>query len=203
MDSNDTYRSFAELSRREREGQDWRRILRRRQSAFAILAPHGGGIEPGTSEIAIAVAGTEHSIYCFEGIKRRGNQSMHITSGRFDDPICVELTKSVRTVVTVHGCNDKDDIVYVGGLHTELKASAIDSLSAVGFSAVEDTTDHDGTAQSNICNQGFEARGLQFEISLGTRMTMFAGLRASERRLTTDRFVAFVSALRTVFQSNP
>jgi phage replication-related protein YjqB (UPF0714/DUF867 family) len=46
--------------------------------ALAILAPHGGGIEPGTSELAEAVAGEGLSFYAFEGLKRSGNAVLHV-----------------------------------------------------------------------------------------------------------------------------
>ena len=92
---------------------------------------------------------------------------------------------------------DRDDIIYVGGLHSELRDSMLHSLAGFGFSAILDATDHTGTEVGNICNQGSEGRGLQFELSLGARMKMFAGLRASERRITTDRFAAFIAAVRS------
>ncbi len=52
----DTYPNFAALARKERSGIDYQVRVRRARPAFAIMAPHGGGIEPGTSEIADAIA---------------------------------------------------------------------------------------------------------------------------------------------------
>ena len=48
----DTYPNFATLEQHERAGIDYAVLVRREEPAFAIVAPHGGGIEPGTSEIA-------------------------------------------------------------------------------------------------------------------------------------------------------
>jgi phage replication-related protein YjqB (UPF0714/DUF867 family) len=53
----------------------------------AVIAPHGGGIEPGTSELATAIAGDDFSLYLFEGLKSAGNGELHITSTNFDEPI--------------------------------------------------------------------------------------------------------------------
>ena len=65
----DTYRNFDELSQKEVAGVDYRILLRRSRAVFAIVAPHGGGIEAGTSEVAEAIASEEFSFYSFEGIK--------------------------------------------------------------------------------------------------------------------------------------
>jgi phage replication-related protein YjqB (UPF0714/DUF867 family) len=55
------YKSFGELSYNESEGQDY--VIRTclRNSPVLVMAPHGGKIEPGTAEIAEAIAGNDHS----------------------------------------------------------------------------------------------------------------------------------------------
>lgn len=194
--SRDIYRSFAELTQQQRENQDWRRILERQSAAVALIAPHGGGIEAGTSEIATAIAGREFSLYCFEGIKVHGNRVLHISSHLFDDPMCLDLLRSTRIAITIHGCADSADVVYVGGLHKELRAAAFKSLSDAGFRAVDDCTNHDGNDPMNICNRCHGGKGVQLELSRGIRARMFAGLRVSERRSTTKDFESFVSVIR-------
>src|SRR4030095_5264141 len=124
----DQYKNFAELARKEVAGVDYRILLRRETSSFAIVAPHGGGIEPGTSEIANAVAesdlsaGTNLSFYAFEGIKSEGNKDLHITSTNFDEPICVTLIKTAQIIITIHGEHSDEDGegVFVGGLNKRL-----------------------------------------------------------------------------------
>ncbi len=192
------YRSFDELAGRQREHHDWRHIVVPRSSAVALLAPHGGGIEPGTSEIATAIAGSEFSLYCFEGLRRWRNGALHIASTRFDDPACLDLLEYVQAAVTVHGCAERREIVYLGGLHEELRGAAEQSLSAAGFRVAQDTTVHGGTDRANICNRCAGGRGLQLELSRGLRVGMFAGLRASERQVRTASFAAFVGAIRAV-----
>ena len=76
----DKYPNFATLAQHERAGIDYCVLVRRAEPAFAIVAPHGGGIEPGTSEIADAIARQRWSFYTFEGLKRAGNGVLHITS---------------------------------------------------------------------------------------------------------------------------
>jgi phage replication-related protein YjqB (UPF0714/DUF867 family) len=194
----DRYGTFAELTRHHRENHDWRHFVRPRSAAAAVLAPHGGNIEPGTSEIATAVAGAELSLYCFEGLRRWRNGILHISSTRFDDPICLDLLEFVRIAVTIHGCADSRDVVYVGGLHQELRAAVATSLSAAGFRATQDDTIHSGTDPANICNRALDGRGLQLEISRGLRADMFAGPRAAGRQAPLAKFGAFVAAVRAV-----
>src|SRR6266851_10224744 len=117
MDHKDKYASFAELVESECETRDFGRIITGRNSTIIVIAPHGGGIEPGTSEIAKAIARSEFSIYCFEGLKRNGNREvLHITGTHFDEPRCIRLVTGSKIVVAVHGCVGKHQAVYVGGL---------------------------------------------------------------------------------------
>src|SRR4029450_9211749 len=67
------YSNFADLSRSEKPGIDFGIRLRQAGVTFAIVAPHGGGIEPGTSEIADAVAAEAFSFYAVEGLKTSTN----------------------------------------------------------------------------------------------------------------------------------
>ena len=83
----DTYNSFANLAKHAEEGRDFKVRTQERLGTTVIIAPHGGGIEPGTSEIAEAIAGNDLSLYLFEGIRDENNRELHITSTRFDEPL--------------------------------------------------------------------------------------------------------------------
>ncbi|MFO1434843.1 MAG: poly-gamma-glutamate hydrolase family protein [Gammaproteobacteria bacterium] len=102
----DRYLSFEELAAVEREDIDYRIVVREVPGAsHAVITPHGGGIERGTTQIARAIAGDTHHLYLFEGLKPRGNlNALHITSRRFDEPRCLELVARSETVISVHGC---------------------------------------------------------------------------------------------------
>ena len=57
----DVYTSFAHLERHETHGRDFRvRAIERLRSPVAILAPHGGGIEIGTSQLADVITLAVH-----------------------------------------------------------------------------------------------------------------------------------------------
>ena len=195
MSVKDKYTTFAELAQREREGQDYERYIQARATDIVIAAPHGGGIERGTSEIAKALAEDVFSIYCFEGIKRTRNKSLHITSTRFDDPMCLELLETAATVLAIHGCAVEEQAVYVGGLNAGLQQRFIRLLREGGFEAFEGDGDHAGVHPRNICNlRG--GGGVQLEITRGLRQRMFKGLSRAGRRVTTPVFDVFVGVLR-------
>lgn len=196
MKSTDKYLSFSKLSQHEREGKDFTRIAIPRDTGIAILAPHGGGIEPGTSEIAAALARDDLSFYAFEGLKPSGSQALHITSTNIDEPSCVSLVGQSHTVVSIHGCQGEHELVYVGGLDGALRARLIQAFICAGIAAVEDNSHHSGKHPSNICNRGRSRKGAQLELTAGLRRKMFKGLKAAYRRHKTPLFALFVYAVR-------
>ncbi|MGI9305052.1 MAG: poly-gamma-glutamate hydrolase family protein [Gammaproteobacteria bacterium] len=168
------YQSYAELSRMEVEDRDFRVRARQADSPFAIIAPHGGRIERGTSRIADAIAGDEHSFHTLEGLKPDGNNSLHISSHRFDEPRALDIAHSVKTVVTVHGAHGEDLFAYFGGLDLALRALMIDALSNAGFSAMDDPSPtRQGRRADNICNRGRSGAGVQIELTTGLRKHLF------------------------------
>jgi len=170
----DRYGSYAELSASEVEGRDYRVHVRLADSPFAVVAPHGGRIERGTLPIAEAIAGNEHTYYCFQGIKPRRNYSLHITSDQFDEPRALAAVERVRTVVTIHGAGGLGRVVYLGGLDSALRTRLIIALQASGFAATDDPSPtRQGTGKTNICNRGRSGRGVQVELPIGLRKQMF------------------------------
>src|SRR5436190_3467580 len=74
------------------------------EAAKVVLALHGGGIEGGTSEIGLAVAGYHpatlapiadchglHDLWIFEGLLTTDNNALHVTATHYDDPIALAL----------------------------------------------------------------------------------------------------------------
>ena len=196
MSAQSSYRTFAELAGHEPEGESWERLAVSRPSPLLVAAPHGGGIEQGTTEIARAVADENFSLYGFVGLKERGNGRLHLPSTRFDDPVFLELAAGARVVVAVHGSRSAGRRIALGGRHDALARRIAAALQAVGFEASFGDERHPGAHPRNLCNRGRDGRGVQLEISRGLRLTLFRGLRALERQSETDLFARFVSALR-------
>ena len=174
--AGDRYGSFDELRRAEREGVDFRIRVIRREASVAIIGPHGGWIEPGTSEIAEAIADDDYSLYCFEGLQDRPHEELHITSAKFDEPTCVGLVAACDQVVAVHGrAGRQHQSVEVGGLDANLRDEICRSVQDAGFSAEVVTSGGlAALSPANICNRGARRAGVQLEITRGLRDTLLA-----------------------------
>lgn len=196
MPPRDRYLHFAELAFHEQIGLDFNVRAVLRTSRVAVLAPHGGGIEPGTSELAAAIAGKIFSLYIFEGRKRGGSRSLHITSTRFDEPRCLELLAKTDIAVTIHGCEGSEPVVFTGGMDQRLQGQVIQELLANGFNAFPDSPARAGEHPDNLCNRGKSGQGLQLEISEGLRKQFFASLDRRGRRTSTLQFARFTDTLQ-------
>lgn len=200
----DDYASFEELNASETEGVDYTIRFHRRASPYAVIAIHGGGIEPGTVDIAAAVAGDDHTFYAFQGIKKSGNAVLHITSTCFDEPTGLAAVGDADTVLSIHGYHGRTDVVYVGGRSRELKSALLDSLRKADFNAVEGQIPGlRGIAPNNICNRCRSGKGAQLEISEGLRRELFNCQERNPGRQKTKRFHAFVAATRAAMGNAP
>jgi phage replication-related protein YjqB (UPF0714/DUF867 family) len=166
----DQYASFAALAANETAGTDYCvNMLERTHSPLVIIAPHGGSIEVGTSELAALIAGSQHSLFTFDGLKPRGHsRSLHVTSHNFDHPDCLALLSRHATAIGIHGCQGESQI-YVGGLDDELSTLLIQRLAADGFPATAAVDKYLGRDPLNICNRGTRGRGAQLEITAELR----------------------------------
>lgn len=189
------YPSFADLQADQTIDVDYRIRVRHGRSGIAIMAIHGGGIEPGTTEIADALAGEVHTFYAFSGIKPCGNAGLHISSRKFDEPTGIDVARQARTVVTIHGCRDRKAITYVGGRHFQLKLEIKQALTAAGFAAA-DAMRFPGVNPKNICNKNRSGMGVQLEVSLGMRQHLFEDLTRLHRKPGTASFSVYIRALR-------
>lgn len=168
--SVDTYPSFAALAAREVRGSDYDLDVQLRLSSrVAVIAPHGGGIEPETSRIAQSIAGAEFSFYSFRGLKRKGNRSLHITGHHFDEPECLRLLARHEWVVAIHGCAARGERVFLGGLDDALKSEFVAELTNTGITLKTSNHPFLGLHPRNVCNRGSRHAGVQFELSLPFR----------------------------------
>jgi phage replication-related protein YjqB (UPF0714/DUF867 family) len=190
-----SYPSFFKLRRREVIGVDYRVRVRYGFSGLAVMSIHGGGIEPGTTEIAEEVAADLHTFYTFSGTKNEGNLRLHLSSKEFDEPLGVEIAKHSTAVVTIHGCRDEEEIVYLGGRDDRLKSRIGEALSRSGYLTGDDLR-FPGTNPRNICNRNRTGMGVQLEISMPLRRAMFGDIGRIFRKRRTPRFGHFVAALQ-------
>jgi phage replication-related protein YjqB (UPF0714/DUF867 family) len=182
----DRYANFAALCAAEVRGEDFRIYTAAAEAAVAIIAPHGGKIERGTSEIAKAAAGDTYRVYSFEGTKAANNRHLHITSTNFDEPEGVKLVAECDQVVAIHGCEGGERTIFLGGRDTALKDAVRAELERAGIATgVHPNADLQGLSRRNICNRGRSGRGVQLEISPDLRDIVRADTDAGRATLAS------------------
>lgn len=187
------YRSFKELSEREIEGRDYQMRIVSRPGNILVMAPHGGKIEPGTSEIAEAISLHGYSFYSFEGLKPNGNSLLHIESHLFDEPRAIKAIKKADVVITIHGHSEnRSSFILIGGLNTELGKIIKHNLEYLGYHFRAFPKGLGGKDPNNICNRGRQRCGVQLEISRKLREF----LKNNENKLNE-----FVQAIREAIQT--
>jgi phage replication-related protein YjqB (UPF0714/DUF867 family) len=213
------------------EGTDYSRRYRRHAwyddsestvtpySVTVVLALHGGGIEPGTSELCLAIAGYHpadlapvppggriYDYWMFEGIRSTNNAELHVTSTHCDDPVGLSLCAGARRAVSLHGCTTTQaglpagtGAVLVGGLDPALKSALLTAYAGVGIVAIDAAGNADlaGTDPQNIVNRTLTGAGAQLELTTPLREAMFiTNTRPRRRHTTTAEFWRFVEATR-------
>jgi len=197
------YTSMTALRAKENP-RDYSFQIKAPNSPVAILAPHGGKIEPGTREIAEAIAGDTYRLFCFDGHRQRENMRyLHVESHLYDEAQCVDLIKQCQLVLAIHGCADPTgapEMIYPGGNNTGFRAAITASLESAGFPvALFATTPerYKGVDRDNICNRGDNrSGGAQLEIARTLRDRLVP--KPDQRG---DRFQPFVAAIRGAIEN--
>jgi phage replication-related protein YjqB (UPF0714/DUF867 family) len=215
------------------EGVDWARRFRRHErfddsltrtgdvAQTTVIAPHGGGIEPGTSELCLAVAGyhpamlpetppagVTYDYWMFEGLRRERNDELHVTSTGCDDEIALSLCGGALRALSLHGFElqpGQDHEVLVGGGADETVREALrEALCDAGFTAIlpgAGDGELDGNKRCNIVNRTRLGAGVQLELSLPLRRSMFGEFtRARRKHTTNEAFWAFVAVCRDLVE---
>ena len=160
-------RSFKDLAKKHVEGRDYQIIIASKRSRVLVIAPHGGKIEPGTSEIAAAIADSDYSLYRFEGLKSHAKKLFHIESHRFDEPSVLQAVAKSEVIIAIHGQNNRKDVfIMIGGLNSDLRFCVEAALKAAGFDMRPPTKGTGGSDPHNICNRGKLRAGVQLEINV-------------------------------------
>ncbi|MBY8883593.1 poly-gamma-glutamate hydrolase family protein [Streptomyces sp. PTM05] len=192
---------WADLAARRAEGVEFRRVWRSAPGSTLLhLAIHGGGIEPGTTELADAAAGRADHFYSLEALRSTGNAALHLTSTRFDEPKALAMVREAEHVVSWHGAGGEAPVTYLGGRDEALRDAIGQALSAAGFAVALAGSDIDASNPRNICNRNARGGGVQLEISTAQRKAFFArgDLSRANRGRRTAEFSAYVTAVTSV-----
>lgn len=183
----DQYENFKQLMRYERDGYEIE-FHEKGGSDLLVFSPHGGDIEPGTSEIVEAFQ-ESYSTYLFEGTKQDNNRDLHITSTNFDEPILVQMIKTYPFSISIHGYKSDKRHTLVGGTNEKMQRAVVRELKDRGFSAemVQKGERLSGTDPKNINNRNASGESVQLEISTAQREAFLTILiRERERKKHSD-----------------
>jgi len=204
---------------------EWSQMLEEQLSDNAetqtiVMAIHGGGIEPGCGESALAAVGYHpatfipatdgqglHDFLIFEGLLSRDNGDLHVTAIHYNEPIGTELVQNARRCISLHGCSDTQTkvsdthptgIIQLGGRDLELRDIVLEELTAAGIPA-ERTTNDDlkGEETKHIGNKTQLGSCVQLEMGTSYRASLFETNTRPRRKHTTNaEFLNLVGALR-------
>jgi len=193
------YQDYTELVLKALKDRDYRLNLIDRGADFTVIAIHGGGIEPLTSELAAAIAGEEHNLYDFRGIRPRGNEELRIPARRFDEMHLRELLRRSRVALSVLGVEGPEALVHLGGRNRRLVRILRRRLMEVGFAVrgpLGPGAAHDPTRFVNWPAEG----GVQTELTRTLRQKMVDGPLADflweDAARWNDLFCAYIVAVR-------
>ena len=189
----DHYESLEELKKDLKDGKDFRIETKDRKSKVTVVAPHGGYIEPGSSELARAIAGEDFNLYDFKGLDNNHPRKAHVTSAKFKDPQLSKLLDSSDLCVSVHGMRGEEKAVFVGGRNKYLRAMVAKNLKDAGFPATADPPRFKGEHPNNLVNKPKD-NGVQLELSWGMRKEIMSDNDADS--VKTSSFDSFVNAVR-------
>jgi phage replication-related protein YjqB (UPF0714/DUF867 family) len=161
---------------RLREGRDYRIIARPGQTGALIMAPHGGGIEPGTHRDRQRRRRRCPRILRIHRHARQRQPALHLPSTRFDEPRAMALAAAASMIVVIHGCREPRRIAYLGGRDAELRQRLARRLAEAGI-ATAVSKRFPGQHEANLCNRFPGVRGVQLELSTALRDDLTAAVQ--------------------------
>jgi phage replication-related protein YjqB (UPF0714/DUF867 family) len=171
------YSSLDELKANEAENVDWRKSFQQRHSWLVVVAPHGNQIEPKTEIIAAEIAGQEHSLFVFEGLRgsEPNRKSLHVRSERYIDADLQHLQNGALVTISIHGAKNREEgpseLTHIGGRNAQLGKLIWKALEGADFEVVGGIGHLAGQDPNNFVNRT-AAAGVQFEISRALRQRL-------------------------------
>ncbi|MCI2774223.1 poly-gamma-glutamate hydrolase family protein [Staphylococcus petrasii] len=172
----DTYRSMTDLFAHTIEGKDWYKERSNKNSRVLILAPHGGNLEKGTTELAKAIANKGgYDYYAVNANRNANNRPLHVISTNYDDKDLINSNYNRDVSVSVHGAGQTQgyNTVLMGGRDTQLLGLISQELKKFKFNVQRATGYLAGTDTNNIVNFNKKGMGVQLEITPDIRKSFF------------------------------
>lgn len=170
----DKFKTMETLEQQTAEHQDWKIETEDNHSQVVIIAPHGGGIEPATTELTKLIAKEgNYNYFVFNGMRSKGNQELHVTSIHYDNKIAIDLVKRSERTIAIHGCKGESPIVYIGGKDELLSKKISNSLKQIGIKVAHAPSNMSGKQSNNIVNCNQLGAGVQLELTSALRKQLF------------------------------
>lgn len=177
--TKDLYKSLDEIKKFVPQDR-WEIDFEDINSPISVIAIHGHCIEPGTTEVARYIAKLgQYKYFVFNALKLESQDetidtALHITSNKFIDKDCQRIVCNSIGTVSVHGCDEKESLCYVGGKNFVHSQFIKYELKLAGFNVPDVIREGlEGYSQSNVCNRNMRGAGVQLELSEGLRKEMF------------------------------
>lgn len=192
-------RDFTSIVLSAVKGKDYDIRIREVGASVAVVALHGGGIEPLTGELAHAIAGEEYNLYLFEGLRPSNNEALRISPLRFREMRFEALLHRSKTVLSIAGVGDIGMTVQVGGTNKFLRALLLEAFTQAGFDGRPSETPGIDEAPAYFFNRAEEG-GVQLELSAALRGSFINGplhaFRWQDPTCWNERFYLFVDTVR-------
>ncbi|WP_256324322.1 poly-gamma-glutamate hydrolase family protein [Staphylococcus sp. HMSC034G07] len=208
----DYYKSMTELYKDTTEGIDWKKDTRNVGKSVLIVAPHGGNLEQGTSELTKLVANNgDFDYFSFEAIRPSNNTQLHVTSTNYDDATLHEMIQDRTATISIHGAQGEEQLVYLGGYQSPLRDAIQSQLELKGFVVKIPPEYLGGLSNANFINKVEESTGVQLELTTALRKAFFkdedtstASRKKIENWTTTmyDFAEALNGAIKQVYPEN-
>lgn len=126
----------------------------RKDNNILLTAIHGGGIEPGTTELARRVSNVgKYNFYSFEGLRKHNNDQLHVTSTNYDEPKLINMLEKSNETISIHGSSGDDPIVYIGGKDTKMAKAIAKALRKKDFTVKESPKEINAQSDDNFVNK--------------------------------------------------
>ncbi|WP_229294142.1 poly-gamma-glutamate hydrolase family protein [Staphylococcus lloydii] len=208
----DYYKSMTELYNDTTEGIDWKKDTRNVGKPVLIVAPHGGNLEQGTSELTKLVANNgDFDYFSFEAIRPSNNTQLHVTSTNYDDATLHDMIQDRTATISIHGAQGEEQLVYLGGYQSSLRDAIQSQLELKGFVVKIPPEYLGGLGNNNFINKVEESTGVQLELTTALRKAFFknedtstASRKKIENWTTTmyDFAEALNAAIKQVYPEN-
>ncbi|MEX6357364.1 poly-gamma-glutamate hydrolase family protein [Staphylococcus cohnii] len=208
----DYYKSMTELYNDTKEGIDWKKDTRDVGKSVLIVAPHGGNIEQGTSELTKLVTNNgDFDYFSFEAIRPSNNTQLHVTSTNYDDATLHDMIQDRTATISIHGAQGEEQLVYLGGYQSPLRDAIQSQLEHKGFVVKIPPEYLGGLSNANFINKVEESTGVQLELTTALRKAFFkdgdastASRKKIENWTTTmyDFAEALNDAIKQVYPEN-